>query len=286
MFIGDQPLMETEFAREPSSPWTDNIRLLLEEKTTRRVIHLRRSAYRSGSEQLVRRIDTIHDAIVVIDAKNQADIEIVGQAVTQLGTQVVACGSAGLAESMGKQLGSSAKTPLNTRPLCSCVLVVSGSRREATQAQIHEALSRKDVTEIEVSMAADSPGLQLTTDIGDYIAHKPRSFILSTAQLEYRAGSETMVSTSLAELVLSLMEPLQVDALILTGGATALAVCDALSAPYLEIQREVLPGIPLCRITSGPYRDIRVVTKAGGFGDRIALVEVIRYLQGGQGDAE
>ena len=49
--------------------------------------------------------------------------------------------------------------------------------------------------------------------------------------------------------------------LVLSGGATAEAVLDALDCPVLSLQGEVLPGLPLCRAGNRA-----IITKSGGFG--------------------
>lgn len=67
------------------------------------------------------------------------------------------------------------------------------------------------------------------------------------------------------------MEPLVVGAatLVLTGGATAEAVLDLLGIDVLDVQGDVLPGLPLSR--AGQWQ---IVTKSGGFGgaDTLSLL--------------
>jgi uncharacterized protein YgbK (DUF1537 family) len=68
--------------------------------------------------------------------------------------------------------------------------------------------------------------------------------------------------------------------MVLTGGDTAIEVCRALEADSLEVLEEVAPGIPLCELSGTRTGPIRVVTKAGGFGDRDALIKAVRVLGG------
>ncbi len=67
------------------------------------------------------------------------------------------------------------------------------------------------------------------------------------------------------------------DGLVLTGGATARIVLDLLGVSSLDVRGEVEPGIAwsTARIRSG---DITVVTKAGGFGDSLALQRAADFL--------
>ena len=63
--------------------------------------------------------------------------------------------------------------------------------------------------------------------------------------------------------------PGPIGALVATGGETARAALEARGVTRLRVVAEVEPGIPAC-VTAGP-RPLRVVTKAGGFGDAGAL---------------
>lgn len=58
--------------------------------------------------------------------------------------------------------------------------------------------------------------------------------------------------------------------LVLSGGATAEALLDALDVSVLELEGELLPGIPVSRSAGW-----RVVTKSGGFGQPDALAKLL-----------
>jgi uncharacterized protein YgbK (DUF1537 family) len=47
------------------------------------------------------------------------------------------------------------------------------------------------------------------------------------------------------------------------------------------MDRELLPGIPLCRIADGPWAGTRLVTKAGGFGEPDALARAVAAIRVG-----
>jgi uncharacterized protein YgbK (DUF1537 family) len=59
-----------------------------------------------------------------------------------------------------------------------------------------------------------------------------------------------------------------------------MGVCRQLSASAISIEEEVLPGIPCSILTDGPFAGLRLVTKAGGFGEKEALWKIIQYLRG------
>ncbi len=70
------------------------------------------------------------------------------------------------------------------------------------------------------------------------------------------------------------------QALILTGGETALLVVRALGAHSFILQGEFAPGIPWGTIQGGDAHGLTVVTKSGGFGSPAAFNEILTALKG------
>lgn len=66
----------------------------------------------------------------------------------------------------------------------------------------------------------------------------------------------------------------KVGSLILTGGATAEAVLDALNVEILTVEGEIVPGLPL-----SAAKGWRIVTKSGGFGVPSALNDLTRDVE-------
>jgi len=72
----------------------------------------------------------------------------------------------------------------------------------------------------------------------------------------------------------------QPQALILTGGETALLAVRALGAHSFILQGEFAPGIPWGTIQGGDAHGCTVVTKSGGFGSPSAFIEILAALKG------
>ncbi|HEY1804796.1 MAG TPA: four-carbon acid sugar kinase family protein [Terracidiphilus sp.] len=70
------------------------------------------------------------------------------------------------------------------------------------------------------------------------------------------------------------------QALILTGGETALLAVRALGAHSFILQGEFAPGIPWGTIQGGDAHGLIVTTKSGGFGSPSALIEILASLRG------
>jgi uncharacterized protein YgbK (DUF1537 family) len=70
-----------------------------------------------------------------------------------------------------------------------------------------------------------------------------------------------------------------VGGLVLTGGETAIQVCQALGASGLRLLAEVEPGVPVSQLVGGPHAGLLVCTKAGAFGDERTLWRAVEWLK-------
>ena len=96
-----------------------------------------------------------------------------------------------------------------------------------------------------------------------------------------RAEAARRLAEALAKVVTGLSKEEVFDALVLTGGDTAVRVAQRLGAKGVLLQGEIEPGVPVgTLIGRKPYR---VVTKAGGFGDSGTLLKAVQtLLKGGK----
>ncbi len=70
------------------------------------------------------------------------------------------------------------------------------------------------------------------------------------------------------------------QALVLTGGETALLALRALGVHSLALRGEFAPGIPWATAQGGAAQDRTIVTKSGGFGAASALNQILHALAG------
>lgn len=71
----------------------------------------------------------------------------------------------------------------------------------------------------------------------------------------------------------------RLQAVIMTGGDTAVSVCRHLGVTGLELLRELETGVPVSRMLGGP--GLLAVTKAGAFGTEQTLARAMAALRGG-----
>lgn len=225
---------------------------------------------RRGPAAVRARLDRGTDPVrggVVCDAETDRDLEVLATATT--GMPALLGGSAGLAAALAARLSPGASKPglRPRRPL----LVVAGSAHPATQAQL-AALEARGVGGTWFGGAEDEERPAPRS------AGRDRFLATRPDPASSRWVAREAMATRLAETARRELEGARGGdsrtTLLLTGGETAVAVCRALGATALALAGEVEPGLAQGSLLDGPFRGLRVITKAGGFGDAESLVRV------------
>ena len=225
---------------------------------------------------------TVHGVLegarcVVADAARDEDLEALVRAVPDP-SEVLWAGSAGLARALGYvHPGPHAGEPPATPAAARKVLVLVGSLSRASREQLRTLAEECGCESVPVGrfgVDEEARGAARAALSGSSCAA-----VHSTEDRD-ASGAGSFVE-ALAEVVAGLSEERLFDALVLTGGETALGVARRLGAVGIRLEGEAGPGIPVgTLIGSKPYR---VVTKAGGFGEPDTLVKVVqRLLKGGK----
>jgi hypothetical protein len=108
-----------------------------------------------------------------------------------------------------------------------------------------------------------------------------RLLALSSVFSDYVPTIKRLLPTFMAEIVAGILDNQEVAGLFLSGGDIALSVCRRLSTCAILIHGEIEPGIPAGELVGGQGQEIRVITKAGGFGTETVLIKSIPYLEKG-----
>lgn len=214
---------------------------------------------------------------IVVDAETDADLERVVRSVPDPAS-VLWAGSAGLALALGRAHPGPREAAAAAGPAARRVLVVVGSANTAAREQLARLQAGPEPVELveldpgalaaeELEAAATALGAAL--DCG-------RIALLAVAA---GRGDGERITHALAQVVGRLSDAGRVDGLVVTGGATAIAVARRLGARGLVIEAELEPGVPIGRLL-GPAPH-PVVTKAGGFGTPDALGAACRALRAG-----
>lgn len=67
--------------------------------------------------------------------------------------------------------------------------------------------------------------------------------------------------------------------MVLSGGDIGFAILQKLGATAIDIREEVLPGIAFGRVVGGEAQGMGIITKAGGFGGKTTLLDIIAWLR-------
>jgi len=209
-------------------------------------------------------------------------------------------GSAGLAKEVARRLSRSAsrlsRPERRTKPFGS-IFIVSGSASSVTHQQlkclrginIQEFIlpqtwvtSSKPIPEIEKDELSKRIAERISgsPSKGTALLRSPEEYI--TADL---AGFPVhrKLREALSSLVLSVLERSQVVpsdlALILTGGDTAMGVIHLLQSEGIEIEEELSEGVMKGYLRGNRWDGLTVVTKAGAFGEKETLRDVVERLE-------
>jgi uncharacterized protein YgbK (DUF1537 family) len=221
---------------------------------------------------MVRR--TLEDArCVVADATRDADLEALVRAVPDP-SEVLWAGSAGLALALGSVYpGPHTKTKSSSLVSARKVLVVVGSLSGVSRGQLR-ALAEAYGCET-VPIAGQSGPNEEALDALRAALSGDACAAVHSAEDRDASGAGSFVEV-LAEVVAGLSQEGLFDALVLTGGETAVGVAQRLGAVGIRLEGEVEPGIPVGSLIGPiPYR---VVTKAGAFGEPGTLIRAVETL--------
>jgi uncharacterized protein YgbK (DUF1537 family) len=209
---------------------------------------------------------------VVADAARDEDLEALVRAVPDP-HEVLWAGSAGLAVALGRVYPGphAASAPLQPAPARK-VLVVVGSLSGVARGQLR-SLEEHGCAAVPVSGRSGAKGEAL---------EKAREALSGGACAALHSAEDRDASDAgdvvemLAGVVGALSGEELFDALVLTGGDTAVGVARRLGAVGVRLEGEVEAGIPVGTLI-GP-KPYRVVTKAGGFGEPGTLVKAVETL--------
>ena len=195
--------------------------------------------------------------VVVVDARDQADLERLASAVTEIGPDAVPVGSAGLAAALARVWRTDAPTAPRT------VDVPAGSRSLVVVSSLHP-VARQQVADLEERAE------QLSVDL------------LVTDPERIDGAAEQQARTIGADAAAAL-EGRRHGLLVLVGGDGAAQTLLALGATGIRVVDAPVEGVPLGTLVGGPHDGLPVATKAGGFGDAHTLTQLIGVVHGAQG---
>lgn len=205
----------------------------------------------------------------VRDARTDADLDAIVGTLARSGPDPMLVGSAGITSALGRALVPTPRTAVLPQVSGPIVYVV-GSRAQASRDQVERLASAGAlVLRAPNGLVAALPGSAARDCV-----------LLCVPGSDGREGDPMRVADALAAAGLGLAERMAAGAVVATGGDTAIALLRASGNAALEVGGEVMPGIAFARLRL-PRGTPWLVTKAGGFGDADALLQIGRRLRAG-----
>ncbi len=287
--VHGEPVHETGLSKDPVNPVLESHIPSLLAHAFGNIVALSVTDVRSG--------EPVRDALesddcVVADAESDADLEALVRAVPDP-SPILWTGSAGLIRALGEVYpGARNGVPPGAFATASGVLAVVGSVNEVAREQLRRLSKETGVEMVRldtaallsgsyedtVGEAAEAVRAALSSDRGGVLCSAAGEEVDSALRGESVSRNEVSerVSEALAEIVAGLSPEDLFDALVLTGGDTAVRVSRSLGATGILLEGEIEAGMPVGALI-GP-RPYRVVTKAGGFGGPDTLRDAFRAL--------
>lgn len=294
LYVYGQPVTETEFARDPKTPVLDDYipDLLESEGVAIDVLDQARLRHEAPERWIAERVQ---EGVrwIVCDTVEEQDLAILASLEAKLDLSIGFAGSAGLINHLYTSAAGVVEQP--AEPLGK-VLVVSGSLSKNTQRQVTKLSERQATCMIEIDpmtlledpsavksmlekleQVSDWDSAVIFVGASEYNREQVKAWAKQHGETAETAAA--VIAQGLGSLVNASMEKHPFDAVVMTGGDTAKAICGRLGIADLELKVEVEAGLPL-GVANWQGKDISVITKAGGFGNENSLVHVVDYLKG------
>ncbi len=290
LHVDGRPVHETSFAIDPLDPITDPC------------VRAKLAPWFQDSAVCEIRADELAEkigrcdraAVFVCDGEMEEDLSRTAQALVAGGRLKLAAGPAGLAGAIAQELDLPARERVDL-PRSARSLTIYGSLHPVSRRQVKhaQAAGAPVITASREELMASQP-LDGTPE-GGLVARALETIrahghaILHTAPCPDRVRrpdiqeheAHLQVARRIGEAVRALIAPAGLDALVICGGDTARAVLEALGHPSIEGFGEVAAGVPHSRFRA-EGRELRLVTKAGGFGPVDVLCKIQEFLTAGQ----
>jgi len=290
--VNQVPLGKTEAAQDPVTPVREShVPTLIASQSRRRVEHVGLSAVMDIStlKKELRECVQRGGEVIVVDSITQNDLKRVARATVDLGLHTLLCGPAGLAEELPEALGLISGGP---------VVTISGSTSEVTMRQIANAESSGctvlELNTFKILEGDKSSEVRRMIDETELAVSRGFDVIISSARSknsvleDLKKGEElgissvdvsNLIGSALGEIASGVAKIQGIAGLVLTGGTTAIRTFELMGSRGTQVDDEVSPGIPSAVVVGGKEAGLRIVTKAGAFGDDEAITRSIKYLK-------
>lgn len=295
VYVSGVLLAETDYARDPKNPVKESfIPAIISRQTDKKTGVISFNDLLAGRQEFMKELHEIMNAgvqIIVIDAEDDEDIDLIASVLAEIEGRVMFAGCSGLAEKLAGHL--------DLKKEIQSSIVIAGSVNKVTMLQADYAVREFGfrITEIDTDKILNdhksSEISRITNIVNEAVADGKDLIIRSAPSAEavakcFETGKKLgfdnfrvsdKIACFLGELSAEIVRKFSIKGIVLTGGDTAIKAMRSLNIHGIVIRDEILHGIPYGNFNDEMYKDIIVVTKAGGFGGEDALVQILNFLK-------
>jgi D-threonate/D-erythronate kinase len=295
VLVNGIPVSDTGFARDPRNPVNESyIPGIISRQTDKSTALITLEDVRSGREAFVQKLRSVMAAgarIIIIDAGKNEDIDLIASVIAEIRETILFSGCSGLAEYLSKYLDFNKEKKSS--------VVIAGSVSEVTRKQIEFAADKMRVSLVDIETFKIFTGKKeeerkRVLELARKACLRGEDLIIRSAPNDeaisesVAKGKETglgrsevsgLIALFLGEIARDIIMETGIRGMLLTGGDTAINAAKCLNVSGIIIRDEILHSIPYGYFADEQYKDIIIVTKAGGFGSEDAIFQALNFLK-------
>jgi uncharacterized protein YgbK (DUF1537 family) len=218
------------------------------------------------------------------DCETEADLDAIARFALAHCDEILPVGASGLGTAIARRFAQTLSSRiLSPNPTISQrakkpILFFIGSRTDASAEQTAR-LCAAGAEELVMPLSASEREIERLLDRNVNQSVQPVAMVVRPElSREQSQITSSKVAQTLGRSAASLVRRLQMNAVVMVGGDTAFETFQALGIHDASVAGEIMPGIATGEIrVSG--RSVTFITKAGGFGEANALVEILQHLK-------
>ncbi len=216
-------------------------------------------------------LPSLDGGVVIADAGSEDEMSEIFRKALPQSEKALFVGSAGFGVELARHLGKmqSARSALSATK--DPILFVVGSRAARSREQVQYLGSQPETVVIE---APNGVAPEIAR------AANARQFVLLAVEDGTGPANAVDVAHRLTRSGLEIAAKVGAGAIVVTGGDTAIALLEASGCSVIEVRGNLMPGIPFSTLHWNG-RSVYLVTKAGGFGEKDTMVNIVRCLRSG-----
>ena len=288
LLVDGVPVHQTSFSRDPVSPVTrSDIIELLRAGSGIGALNLKLDDVERGPVHLAERIRESACRVVVVDAVEDRHLRCIADALAASSERLLPCGSGGLGAHVPPAFGYSLRERNLPPAPAGPVLLAVGSRNDVTVTQLQRVLDtinpplvRVEPNEFRTRAGRTPRANQLAARIVQLFSESS-VVVLSSSLSDYAPQLRHTMAPVLGAIVSRVLATCTLAGLFLSGGDVARAVCGEEGIQALRILGDLQPGVIVGEAAGTRYQGLRVITKAGGFGNEEAMTQAIQHFTQG-----